>query len=235
MRYIEIAYKISLEKCYNIFRVRREDVPILVISPERLKFLIFDTNFENSLPVHLNNSKDFLVVGCTVGLRYSDLISLKKQNLQFRGEATYLYCKAQKTGFETVIKLPDYVQKIFNKRIKCKTLLHPISNHRLNINLKKLCALAGWDEPVAKFRNKEGRQKQFFKNGKPYKFSDLVTTHIMRRTAITTLLTMGLDEILVRRISGHSDNSISFYRYVKYSQNYIDTKIDLVYAKLTSK
>ena len=36
----------------------------------------------------------------------------------------------------------------------------------------------------------------------------------MRRTAITTLLLIGVDEISVRRISGHAPGSKEFYKYV---------------------
>lgn len=70
------------------------------------------------------------------------------------------------------------------------------------------------------------------KKGKSYRFCDLVSTHTMRRTAITTLLVLGMPELLVRRISGHADNSISFYRYVHYAQQYQDQEIEKVYQQL---
>jgi len=55
---------------------------------------------------------------------------------------------------------------------------------------------------------------------------------MMRRTAITTLLILGMPEHLVRKISGHSNASKSFGRYVHYAQVYMDKEIEKVHNKL---
>jgi intergrase/recombinase len=54
----------------------------------------------------------------------------------------------------------------------------------------------------------------------------------MRRTAITTMLMLGMKEHVVRKISGHADNSKSFYRYVNLVQSYLDNEVDEVFSKL---
>lgn len=46
---------------------------------------------------------------------------------------------------------------------------------------------------------------------------DLITPHKLRSSGITYHLSKGLSEIEVRRISGHSNGSEAFYRYVKHS------------------
>jgi hypothetical protein len=43
---------------------------------------------------------------------------------------------------------------------------------------------------------------------------------------------MGLDQYLVRQISGHAPNSKEFYRYVSFSQSYVDDKIEEIHRKL---
>ncbi|WP_154657774.1 hypothetical protein [Flavobacterium subsaxonicum] len=53
---------------------------------------------------------------------------------------------------------------------------------------------------------------------------------MMRRTAITTLLILGMPEHLVRKISGHSTVSGFFNRYVHYAQAY--KEIEKVHSKL---
>ena len=45
---------------------------------------------------------------------------------------------------------------------------------------------------------------------------------MMRRTAITTLLILGMPKHLVLKISGHSLASGSYNPYVHYSQDYMD-------------
>lgn len=52
-----------------------------------------------------------------------------------------------------------------------------------------------------------------------------MSSHIMRRTAVTTLLVLGMPEHLVRNVSGHSNNSGAFYRYVHHAQSYINHEI----------
>mgnify|MGYP001175227331 FL=1 len=54
----------------------------------------------------------------------------------------------------------------------------------------------------------------------------------MRRTAITTLLLMDVDEATVRRISGHTPGSREFYRYVALVQDYFDASVKAAHRKL---
>jgi len=54
----------------------------------------------------------------------------------------------------------------------------------------------------------------------------------MRRTAITTLLLMGVDESSVRRISGHAPGSKEFYRYVVIIQDYLNASVKQAHYNL---
>lgn len=65
------------------------------------------------------------------------------------------------------------------------------------------------------------------------RFCDVATTHTMRRTAITTMLSLGMNEQFVRKISGHSPSSKDFYRYVLWAQAYQDTETQRVFEKLS--
>jgi hypothetical protein len=57
----------------------------------------------------------------------------------------------------------------------------------------------------------------------------------MRRTAISTLLNLGVDENYVRKISGHSAGSKEFYKYVKYGQKQMDDAVAIAFEKLAEK
>ena len=48
---------------------------------------------------------------------------------------------------------------------------------------------------------------------------DIITPHKLRASGITYHLSKGLSEIEARNISGHSNGSTAFYRYVKHSNN----------------
>ncbi len=234
LNYLKTDKGLNAGDFHKNFYVRNETIPIIVLSPEQLQYLIHDKEFEAALPEYLQRTKDIFVFGCTVGLRFSDLMCLTRKNLEGIRDSVYLCVRSQKTATDTRIKLPGYALSIIEKYKRLKTLLPVLSDSRLNLNLKDLCAQAGWTHEMDKVRTRRGIEQKLKNGEKPYRFCDLVTTHTMRRTAITTLLCLGVPEIMVRRISGHTANSTEFYRYVEYAQRFIDEETDKAFEKLSA-
>lgn len=219
----------------HLFYVRKEDVDILVLSPEQLKFLIHDTEFENSLTPAIRRIKAIFVFGCTTGLRFSDIFSLTNKNFEQQNNDWYLKIKSQKTKTYSFIKLPEYaiaIYKTYKSKSSKTPIFKPISLFIFNRNLKLIGEKAGFTNPIEMTRERQGKTKVLHKNTKQIRFCDKMSSHMMRRTAITTLLILGMPEHLVRKISGHSYASNSFNRYVHYAQAYIDKEIDKVHSKL---
>ncbi len=223
---------------YKSFYVCREEVPIVTLLPEQLQFLINNSEFDTRLGRSLQKAKDIFVFGCTVALRVSDLFSIKFTDIEQMGPHYYLPVKTIKTGAAVRIKLPAYAIAIIEKYKSSargrKTIFPPIPRTRFNNQLKAIAEMAGWVNDLGRLRTKRG---VYFKNsGKTgrelYRFCDLVSSHTMRRTAITTMLMLGMKEHVVRKISGHADNSKSFYRYVNLVQSYMDNEMDEVFGKL---
>lgn len=57
----------------------------------------------------------------------------------------------------------------------------------------------------------------------------------MRRKAITTLLMMGVTQLVVRRVSGHALGSKEFYKYVAVAENFIQDKVKGLFDRLISE
>jgi integrase len=190
--------------------------------------------FDNSLPEHLKTTKAIFVLGCTIGLRFSDLMNLKPKNLETVNGNVYIVNQSIKTNTYTRIKLPEYAVEIVQLYKKQqRTLLPVISLNQFNKNLKQIGELAGWTHTVGKERSKRGIKKELkTSDGKSYRFCDLLSSHVMRRTAITTLLIHGMPEPLVRKISGHAPGSKEFYKYVQYSETFLDNETDKVFSQL---
>ncbi|MBK9382677.1 MAG: site-specific integrase [Chitinophagaceae bacterium] len=94
---------------------------------------------------------------------------------------------------------------------------------------------AGWDHPLPRIRHRQGCPVEIkTAAGQTYRFCDHITAHTMRRTTITTLLMLGVDESVVRRISGHAAGSKEFYRYVVVVQDYLNSKVKAAQQKLVS-
>lgn len=223
---------------YKSFYVCKEEVPIVTLLPAQLQFLICDAAFEKSLSISLQKAKDIFVFGCTVGLRVSDLFSIKFNDVERVNQLVYLPVKTIKTGAQVRIKLPDYAVAIIDKFKRAakgrKCIFPPIPRTRFNNQIKEIAALAGWTKDVGRQRTKRGlcNKSILRKDGQPYRFCDLISSHTMRRTAITTMLMYGMKECVVRKISGHSDGSKSFHRYVNLVQSYVDNEVDMVFNSL---
>lgn len=224
---------------YKNFYVWKEEIPIIVLNSEQLTFLIYDEEFHNSLTGRISRAKDIFVFGCTVALRVSDLLKLRKSNIETIGATTYLRTISQKTGTYTKIKLPPYAIDIVKRNnSKGVHLFSPIGAGNLNLCIKAIAERAGWIYEYPKIRTRRGKQVVIINNPYtkiPYRFCDLLSSHTMRRTAITTMLNLGVEERNVRKISGHAPGSTEFFKYVKYSQEKIDVDLDNMYDKLAEK
>lgn len=225
---------------YKSFHVKTEDISIITLMPEQLQFLINDKAFCESLPKYLTHTKNVCVFGCTVALRFSDLFNIRFRDIEQVNGSHYLAVRSLKTSVVTRVKLPEYAVAIVNNYRKRKDtpakIFTSISKNQFNRNLRLLARKAGWTNEIGKHRNRNGQSKEVYKleDKRVYQFCDLMSSHVMRRTAITTMLMLGMPENIVRKISGHTANSKAFYRYVNFVQSYIDQEIDKVHNKLSS-
>ena len=219
------------------FRIPVMHTTPVVLTPEQLQFLITDKQFENSLSIMLKKVKDIFVFGCTVGLRISDLMSLKKTNIITADGAVFLSVITKKTGAEVRIPLPDYIIEIIkrNKRKAGKYLLPRLSGTNLNIQIKQLIKAAGWNSVLPKYLSRNGKIIELkTEAGSSWPFYKHITAHTMRRTAITTMLIMGVPEQVVRKMSGHAAGSKEFYKYVNLAQDYMSKEQSKAYQKLVT-
>lgn len=238
-RYLQNDKMLLIGNFYKQFYVRKEEIPIITLLPDQLHFLINNKAFETSLPEALQNTKHIFVFGCTVALRFSDLFKIRFSDINQFGGSYYLAIKSTKTDVTTRIKLPlyalDILENFKRKKRKRREIFPSISEGQFNKNIRSICEFAGWTQEMGKQRSKRGKLHTIknVKTNEHYRFCDLVSSHTMRRTAITTMLMLGMPEHMVKKISGHSANSKAFYRYVHLAQSYIDMHVDKVYEKLT--
>ena len=116
-------------------------------------------------------------------------------------------------------------------------MLPNITAQWFNRQLKIMATLIPDNFEMVKIRERRGKQIVIYQNVKNkthFKLSDHITSHTMRKTAITTMLNLGMPEHIVRKISGHAANSREFYRYVQMAQNVIDKESDKVFEKVKS-
>jgi integrase len=242
MRHLEMEKHIPVGPFYKQFSAPREEISILTLSPDRLQFLIFNQDFYENLPSNLQQSLDRLLIGCATALRFSDLNNLKCGNLEYYDKSWFVANNSQKTSTITKVKLPEFLNAVVRRnysRARKAPLFPKIALINFNKHLKQIFELAGWTEAVDKIRLKNGKEKAIRKKGltstQSYRFCDLASSHIMRRSAITNMLIMGMPEHMVKMVSGHSKGSRDFYRYINLVQPYLDKEIDKVHLRMAER
>ena len=217
--------------------VRTEEIPVVSLSAEQFRYLLGDGHYQAMLTKGQRVVRDIFVVGCATALRVSDLFRIRRKNLIRVDGQTWLVMRSRKTGAETRLLLPRFVEDIFSRHhLKAGRLLPKISNVNLNIQIKKLGSLAGWTEPILRYRNRRGHPQVCGQGHrqKPMRFCDMLTSHTMRRTGVSLLLQMGVPEQLVRQVSGHKPGSREFYRYVNRDQKWQDEQTGRAFKRLTA-
>lgn len=79
------------------FKVKTQAIPPIVLEPQQLRFLITNQSFKDKLTPKLQKINDIFVFGCTVGLRYNDLMHLKRTNIQNTDNGSYILLNTSKT------------------------------------------------------------------------------------------------------------------------------------------
>lgn len=150
----------------------------------------------------LAHTRDVFCFCCFTGLRYSDVANLKRANVF----SDYIQITTIKTIDSLVIDLNDYSREILDRyrsvEIKNGKALPVVANQKMNINLKKICKLAGLDKPTqVTYYKADQRVEEVFPK------YELITTHAGRRTFICNALMLGIAPEVVMKWTGHSDYS----------------------------
>ncbi|WP_310558669.1 phage integrase SAM-like domain-containing protein [Flavobacterium sp.] len=182
----------------------------------------------------LINARKWLLIGCEIGQRQSDLMNVTPDNIRYKGGNMYLDIIQQKTNKNVTIGIiAPHVKDILENDFP-----HKISSQKLNTYIKKVCETAKINEMV------EGRKLIVTKTGKRilnikgkyidesinrkkldfYHKYELITSHSFRRSFCTNYYKKIPTAVLIG-ISGHSKESL-FLSYINQREDK-DTNADL--------
>ncbi len=187
------------------FKNVEENAETIYLSESEIKKL-YNLSLANTK--RLEKVRDLFIIACYTGLRFSDLIELRKENVSQDGNVVRI--RTQKTGEVVIIPLKGYVKEILNKYEGMPP--QSFSNQKMNDYLKELGELAEIDENVIITATKGGIRK-----AEDFKKWQLITTHTARRSFATNAYLSGLPTISIMKITGHRTEK-SFLKYIKISQ-----------------
>ena len=153
----------------------------------------------------LDKARDLFLIGCYTGLRFSDFMHLRPENIKGR----ILTRNTLKTSERVSIPLNSKVLAIVAKYNGVPP--RPISNQRLNDHLKELCQRAGLTERVEISKTRGGSNETRY----PEKW-ELVGTHTARRSFATNAYLAKVPPVAIMKITGHRSEKM-LLRYIKIS------------------
>lgn len=204
---------------FKKFKASERDTEVICLTlDEFLKLYNYDFKSKR-----LARVRDVFIFGCSTGLRFSDLVSLKASNIQ----SDFIVKNIQKTQENNMIPLNKYSREIL-KRYEDTIFetLPKVSHQKFNKYLKECCKAAGFDTPISITRFSGVKRIQT-----TYPKYNLITSHTARKTFTTLSLLMGVPERVVKSITGHKKEE-NFKKYVNFTRAYEKQQMDDVWDKI---
>lgn len=205
---------------YKKFKITENEIEVIYLTIDELMSL-YNHEFESR---RLEHVKDTYCFGCFTGLRFSDIKQLNSSHIF----DDHIKINIQKTKtIDHKIPLNDYAKSILEKYKD--TIYEPlptISSQKFNKYLKECCEAVGIDTPTTITRYVG--QKRIDKTVPKHQ---LITSHTARKTFVTNSLVLGMNQMVVRNITGHKKEE-SFRRYVKIADSYKKQEMDNTWNKI---
>lgn len=182
----------------KISSAKGKNESIIYLSPNELK-QIENANIESEA---LQNARKWLLLGCNIGQRGGDLLSITEDNFVTRNGLEVIELTQQKTGKNVTIPVLPTTKDILKTGLPYK-----ISIQKLNEQIKTVCQISQINEMteggIIEVTEKGKGNKQKRKVYGTYPKYDLITTHVCRRSFASNLYGE-LPTPLIMQITAHS-------------------------------
>ncbi|WP_375334477.1 tyrosine-type recombinase/integrase [Flagellimonas sp. C4] len=205
---------------FRKFKRTEDNIEVIFLTIDELMTL-YHHDFESR---RLSAVRDIYCFGCFTGLRFSDLSTLQNSNI-FEDHIQLTIQKSKRTDHR--IPLNKMAKKILKKYTG--TVYEPlprISGQKFNQYIKECCEEIGMDQPINITRYVG--QKRIDKTAPKY---SLITSHTARKTFVTNSLILGMNERVLKNITGHKDD-VSFMKYLKIAEDFKRNEMNNTWDKL---
>jgi integrase len=164
-------------------------------------------------------------------LRIGDAMSLTEKDLILTKDIVYLRKKNEKTGVYSEMPLPKFLSDIYRENLTRHGRIYSIQPDREVVykGMKDFFRMYDDLHEIVSVADVDVRGKEFIVS-KP--LWEWVHPHLLRKTAITTMIYNKVPERFIKFASGHSTNSTAFERYVGHVEKYYKSEINDYYGKM---
>jgi integrase len=150
------------------------------------------------------NARRWLLLGCLIGQRGSDLLSIKESNIKEIQGFKIIELKQQKTGKLVAIPLIPEALEIINDGLP-----YEISLTKFNQYLKDICEIAELNNPIKGRIKEKSRSATTFKTLEKFNF---ISSHVCRRSFATNFYGRIPTPVLMN-ITAHGTEEV-FLKYI---------------------
>ena len=157
----------------------------------------------------LARTRDLFLLQCYTGMRYGDLCWLEARH--FDEGAGLIRYVTQKTDTRCIVHITRPLAALL-KRYPSRLFEFP-SDVKQNKYIKEVAALADMGQPItiSQFISSKRVEEVFRRD-------ELVTTHVARRTFVTTSLRFGVPEAVIGAVTGHAAQGVLQQHYAKFDE-----------------
>jgi integrase len=153
----------------------------------------------------LENARKWLLLGCNIGQRATDLLNISDDNFVYRNGRKVIEIVQQKTNKEVTIPLNKEAKEIYDTGLPYK-----ISIQKFNTYCKDVCKLAEINRPTkGQLFNNETKRTEIG----IYEKWQLISTHVCRRSYATNYYGSGIPTVLLMQVTAHSTEKM-FLKYI---------------------
>lgn len=211
-------------------RLQSAKKPIVVFPPEFVKKFLNDKATYEKLSPELKFIWEVSATILITTLRISDALSLNERNLVFNKDLVFLNKKNQKTGMFSQMPLPKLLTDIYRENLARYGRIYTIEPSReiVYYRIKDLFRLYEDAHEVVTILRYDPRGNEIYESKQ---LCEWVHPHLLRKTAITTMIYNGVPERFIKFASGHEAKSIAFEDYVGHVDKNFKNEVDNYYDK----
>jgi hypothetical protein len=201
------------------------DVAIIVLPDDFVSDFVCDKhNKYESLTPDLQYVWELCAMMLVTTLRIGDAQSLKPNNFTVINDEAFLIKENQKTGADTLFPLAPRLARLVAKHIQQWGRVYSgrVKHNKMLRLMPELFRLYPEMEQVVSYKDVDVNGNSIMKSAP---LSELVHPHMMRKSAITSMLGNGVDEGFVKFASGHSPNSSAFEKYKGFADRIYNEQI----------
>ena len=210
------------------------------LDPEDIKVIFNNYQIRERLTPRYKFYFDFSLIALTTALRRVDVFSLKPTDFKKVSNKFFVTNWNHKTKVDTLAQIPEFIYNIVQDNVQntgnvlgffedsfidcISVMIKDVFNQPEFPSLQR--------DYTINITNPDGKtQRQ-----KTKRLYELITPHVLRRSAITTMLVSGVDEGTVKKMSGHVRDSEAFNVYVGHVQSHFEKEgnkyLDFIGGKL---